>query len=141
MNLRLIRQVPFRFIQPHVHVLKLILILIIHQEFPFDDIFTNNILTSQNTSLSEVYLAPALCGFHCHGFYWGNFRVLLMRYMLKWGIYKLRAQTSLVIHITCLKFLGILVFCYWPHCKKFVCHFLIFSEPRWVLVPKSVVDH
>ena len=21
---------------------------------------------------------------------------------------------------------------HWPHCKKFVCHFLIFNEPRWV---------
>ena len=29
----------------------------------------------------------------------------------------------------------------YSHCKKFVCHFLIFSEPRWVLVQKSVVDH
>ena len=27
------------------------------------------------------------------------------------------------------------------HCKKFVCYFLIFSEPRWVLVQKLVVDH
>ena len=27
------------------------------------------------------------------------------------------------------------------HCKKYVCHFLISSEPRWVLVQKLVVDH